>query len=410
MSKNYRANRRREPDIRQIDKQGWKSLLHVVITVVVTCVIAIGIPYGIYMYYRHLAATDYFLPRQITIQGNVRVNDASILEASGLQADGANLFEMDVHTIQGSIEMLPWIKDARVEIELPDKVSIEITEHEPLGIVQDGQMHVVDKSGAYIKHWQTEDTVMVPIVSLDKPISVRTSVIVEAFELAERMTRKGYPHKIDEIHYDDATGYTVFTAQSEIRMGYDRFDERIDRLMIVDQHLSQRDVEAEYILLDGEVLDRIIVKPKFKPVVRESQTQRDASAQAGVQDVPVLPAAVPTQEPTQKADPAENVVHNTPSNAEFPAVVAIHPENDNSASPAMNKPQAEITAPMLDVEENKADEPLNKADKATKKAGETLNKADEAPKKAGEPLNKTASKSENTSEAEDADSAPPAVL
>ncbi|MBO5753383.1 MAG: FtsQ-type POTRA domain-containing protein [Proteobacteria bacterium] len=389
MSKNYRANRRREPDIRQIDKQGWKSLLHVVITVVVTCVIAIGIPYGIYMYYRHLAATDYFLPRQITIQGNVRVNDASILEASGLQADGANLFEMDVHTIQGSIEMLPWIKDARVEIELPDKVSIEITEYEPLGIVHDGQMHVVDKSGAYIKHWQTEDTVMVPIVSLDKPLSVRTTVIVEAFELAERITRRGYPHKIDEIHYDDATGYTVFTAQSEIRMGYDRFDERIDRLMIVDQHLSQRDVEAEYILLDGEVLDRIIVKPKFKPVVRESQNQQEAFAPGEIQDVPVLPAAVPTQAPTQKTDPAENTAPAIQSDAEFPAVVAIHPETDNSASPVINKTQAEIIVPILDVEKDKADEATKKADEATKKAP---------------------SKLEPPSKVEEVDAAPPAIL
>ena len=326
MSKNYRANRRREPDIRQIDKQGWKSLVQVIMTIVLTCIVAIGIPYGIYMYYRHLASTDYFLPRHISIQGNVRVDDAAILDASGLQADGANLFAMDVHTIQGSIKMLPWVKSAKVEIELPDKVSIEIQEHVPLGIVNDGQMHVVDTEGAYIKHWQTEDAVMVPIVSLDKPLSVRTHVVVQAFDLAERITRRGYPHKIDEIHYDDATGYTVFTAQSEIRMGYDRFDERIDRLMTVDQHLSKRHVEAEYILLDGEVLDRVIVKPRFKPTDHKKQVK---TAQEVI-DVPVLPSAVPTPEAeSQKlAGDVENSNSNTPS--EFPAVVGEHIEENEA--------------------------------------------------------------------------------
>jgi hypothetical protein len=90
---------------------------------------------------------------------------------------------------------------------------------------------------------------------------------VRAFELADKVTRRGYPHQIQEIHYDDATGYTLYTNTTEIRFGYDKFDERIERLMIVDDILESKNIVASYILVDADTsLDRIVVKPKARLV------------------------------------------------------------------------------------------------------------------------------------------------
>ncbi len=267
MFKNVRQNRRREPQISQIDRQGWKSLGLAIVKIVLTCVLALGIPYAAWMVYRHLVEIDYFVPRSISIQGNVRVTDALILDASGLQIDGANLFETDVHTVEASIETLPWIKQAQVRIHLPDEVSISVIEHEPLGIVQDAQLSIVDSEGHYIKTWGIGDDVMAPIVSIVKPLSESAHAVVRAFELADKVTRRGYPHQIQEIHYDDATGYTLYTNTTEIRFGYDKFDERIERLMIVDDILESKNIVASYILVDADTsLDRIVVKPKARLV------------------------------------------------------------------------------------------------------------------------------------------------
>ncbi len=265
MFKNVRQNRRREPQISHIDRQGWKSLGLAAAKIVLTCVLALGIPYAAWMVYRHLVETDYFVPRSIVVQGNVRVTDDLILDASGLQIDGANLFETDVHTVESSIETLPWVKKAQVRIHLPDEVTITVTEHEPLGIVQDSQLNIVDKDGLYIKTWGIGDDVMAPIVSISKPLQESAHAVVRAFELADDVTRRGYPHQIQEIHYDDATGYTLYTDTTEIRFGYDRFEERIDRLMIVDDILDSKHIVASYILVDADAaLDRIVVKPKAR--------------------------------------------------------------------------------------------------------------------------------------------------
>lgn len=281
MSHNNRQNRRREPKLSQIDRQGWKSLFLVLARIVLICALAIGIPYGIYLYYLHLVEKDYFVPTSILVHGNLRVDDDAIREASGLLNEDANLFELDVHTIEASIETLPWVKNAKVRIDLPNQVDIAIEEHQPLGIVNAGQLYVVDKDGLEIKPWTSDDDLMDPIVSLDVPLATHPKTVIRAFELGDLLTRMGFPDKIQEIHYDDATGFSIFTDTTEIRLGYDRFDERIARLLIVHDILEKRDVVAEYVLLDADTtLDRIVVKPAPRAVVEKTS---DTSAPLEIQ-------------------------------------------------------------------------------------------------------------------------------
>lgn len=255
-----------------MDRQGWKSLGGAVLKVVLTCVVACGIPYGVFMYYRHLSETGYFAPHHISVQGNIRTDDASILEASGIRQDDVNLAELDIHTVESSIETLPWVKHANVKISLPDTIQIEVEEHEPLGLVNDGALTIVDNSGALIKYWDAKDVLTSPVVTLDKPMAERTEEILQAFKLSSMARRQGYDKRIHEIHYDAATGYSLYTADTEIRMGYDRFEARFDRLMQVESVLKSHRVVPEYILLDADgAIDRVAVKPKLSNTKREKQ-------------------------------------------------------------------------------------------------------------------------------------------
>ena len=329
MSKNVRPNRRREPRVRQIDRQGWKSLGVGALKVGLACTLALGLPYGTYLAYRHLADDGYFHPQNITIHGNVRASDAQILEVSGLETEEANLFEMDVRTIEAGVETLPWVKDARVRISLPDSVSIEVTEHEPLGIVHDGALTIVDGEGNFIKHWSDsdDDALTTPIVSLDRPLEERAREVVRAFEYAEAIHKRGYPHKIHEIHYDAATGYSLYTRTTEIRMGYDRFDERIERLMAVDAELNARHVVADYILVDADdALDRIVVKPKIAAVPPEA---------------PPAPQAVPDAGPAEEAKSAEKSGSAKRTGVTDSVKIAPRDEKSIITPPAVGEAEAE---------------------------------------------------------------------
>ncbi|MCL2325190.1 MAG: FtsQ-type POTRA domain-containing protein [Proteobacteria bacterium] len=262
MRKVPRHNRRREPKIAEMDRQGWKSLLRVTAVFVVSCGIAVALPYLGYLYYVSLESSGKFSPKHVSIRGNVRVSDAEILKASGLMEESVNLVEVNRLNLRAGIETLPWVKEARVAISLPDAVEIEVVERQPLGVVNDRRLVIVDDKGEFIKIWMPNDGLMTPVLSTEQPLDGRPEVIKTAFGLVEIVEQMGYPHRVEEVHYDDATGYTIFTTTSEVRLGYDRFEERIERLMVVDALLSSRDIVAAYILLDAENdLDRVIIKP-----------------------------------------------------------------------------------------------------------------------------------------------------
>lgn len=263
MSRNVRPNRRREKAVRKLDGEGWKSLWVSIVKIALTCAVAVGIPYGAYAYYQSLADEGYFAPTHVTVVGNVRASDDEILEASGLRQDGANLFEMNVRTVEESIETLAWVKAARVDVDLPDSVRIGIVEHEPLGIVNDGALRIVDHDAQFIKLLSEDDALMSPLVSVDQPLASRERMVVIAFEIAALARRMGYAHNVEEIRYDAGTGYTLFTADTEIRLGYEAFELRMGRLLDVDAELERRQVAADYILLDSEDISRVVVKPKI---------------------------------------------------------------------------------------------------------------------------------------------------
>ncbi len=248
-----------------VDKQTYKSLLRVILIVVGACLIAFAIPYGAWKLYRFKADEGSFKPENILISGNVRASDAEIKEAADLERDDINLVELNFREVRSAIEALPWVKTARIEAEYSTQtLKIQIEEHTPLGIVSENQLKVVDENGEFIKMWASTDELTPPIVSSQHTIEARSDIIVTAFALATRAHEMGYPHQVEEVHYDDATGYTLFTDSTEIRLGYDRFDERLDRLLDVDHYLAEKSVGAAYILLDAEDnLNKIYIKPDF---------------------------------------------------------------------------------------------------------------------------------------------------
>ncbi|MBQ1267443.1 MAG: FtsQ-type POTRA domain-containing protein [Proteobacteria bacterium] len=258
-------NKRRSQIKKTVDKTTFISLARVLVIIILSCSAAIAIPYGAWRLYRHYADMGTFKPQNITITGNVRASDAEILEAADIEREDFNLVEFNVTEVREAIEALEWVKHAHISIDYPDTIHIEIEEHDPLGIVSEKQLIVVDTEGKPIKMWASTDDLMPPIVSASrKKITEHPDIIKEAFGIARLAHTMGYPHQIEEIHYDDATGYALFTDTTEIRIGYDRFDERLSRLLDVDHLLDEKSASAAYILLDAENdLDKVIIKPKF---------------------------------------------------------------------------------------------------------------------------------------------------
>lgn len=277
MSKIRRNNRRQVPKVKQWSPGRWKAFGRAVGLLAFACALAVGIPYAGLLYYDYLVEKGHFEPHDIQIRGNLRVSDAEILEVSGLEEPGVNLFELDSDALRERLLSIAWIESVDLYFSLPDAIEIVVQEREPMGIVNDGNLYVVDKQGVAIKLFAGADTLTHPIVS-GAGVLERADVVKEAFGLAQMVQDAGFGERIDEVHYEDATGYTLFTAHSEIRMGFDRFEERITRLLEVDDILLEQAVVADYILLDSDKdLDSVVISARPDEMGAETESGQEAS-------------------------------------------------------------------------------------------------------------------------------------
>ncbi len=92
---------------------------------------------------------------QVDVGGVERLSSDEVLEASGITT-GDHMLSINVRTVENTLELQPWIADATVDRDFPNRLRIHISEREPVAIVNgpDGSV-IVDKSGFAIAYVDT---------------------------------------------------------------------------------------------------------------------------------------------------------------------------------------------------------------------------------------------------------------
>lgn len=105
---------------------------------------------GGWLGYRWLLTSDRFALEAIEIRGNERAGEARIL-ARLPAAEGDNIFRVDLGTATGEVERDPWVARAEVSRRLPDRLVVEVTEHEPAALVELDGLYLADAEGTVFK-------------------------------------------------------------------------------------------------------------------------------------------------------------------------------------------------------------------------------------------------------------------
>jgi cell division protein FtsQ len=100
----------------------------------------------------------------VDVQGAVHIAPAAIREAAQLQKTKA-MVDVDAAAAARRVEALPWIEGAQVVKKWPGRVSITVTEREPLGAAVDpeGRWWLLDRTGRVLD----EVTARPPLVALE---------------------------------------------------------------------------------------------------------------------------------------------------------------------------------------------------------------------------------------------------
>lgn len=300
--------RKREP--RHLLRQAIRSsggLLRALLRIGVVCAVLAGAVLGVKVAHAKLVRSERFEMRRIEVLGLRRLKQGDVLHAAGIRR-GQNVFSLDTDRARDGLLRIPWIRTAKVERRLPDRVRIEIEERVAVAILSAGHPYLVDERGEVFKRLGDGDPEGLPTVggiSRDRFRSHRaraTEELLEGLSLARAYEEAGLAAtvRIAEVRRDPDGGWTLALEDGGplVRMGKPPFRQRLRRLRIVSQELRAKRETAEYILLDNRVRpDRATVKLRPRPPRPPSAAIQDPPGR------PVRPSKRAPQDAVSDAPP-----------------------------------------------------------------------------------------------------------
>ena len=99
----------------------------------------------------HVASNAGFKLQGVTVRGTERMNQSVVLERALGQRDLA-MTRLDTDGLREELLVLPWVKDARVARQLPNRLVIDIVERQPHAVLaRADRLMLIDEGGAELE-------------------------------------------------------------------------------------------------------------------------------------------------------------------------------------------------------------------------------------------------------------------
>ena len=214
--------------------------------------------------------------RTITITGCERLTPEIVKHQAGL-TEARNILTVNLTTARKRLLAHPWIAEAQVTRDIPDRLGIHIREQTSLAVLDLGRRFLMNDEGAVFKEVAPGETPDVPVVSgliytdlgidAEAPTPVMRSVL-QLLKPRQRSNRLDLVDRIREIHADPALGLTIFMADDHhpqgyrtVMLGFDDFDEKYATLQTIDAYLKKNPRYEGFQSIDLNNRHRIVVNP-----------------------------------------------------------------------------------------------------------------------------------------------------
>lgn len=221
--------------------------------------------------YDLLTQCDYFRANSIIVNGMNRLSQNQIIKHACIDA-GVNIFSVNLSATRKRLLAHPWIADAEVRRELPDRINIRIKEHKPLAIIDLGRKFLINDQGEIFKELAALDPGNLPIIiglefsDLDvsgKSRNIPFNAVMDVLQLGQK-TGSIIPNRLLKIiRVDRETGITLyaFSGIKAIKLGYNNYPDKYERLKNVLFYMEKGHMFSGFDTIDLNNLDRIVVSP-----------------------------------------------------------------------------------------------------------------------------------------------------
>ncbi len=102
--------------------------------------------------------------RKVEVIGARNASIEAIVAASG-HRPGGHLLDVRELDVARRVMALSWIRSAEVRARVPDTLEIRVVEHEPVAILADGPLWLLDSNGVAFRVFETGDPLDLPLLS-----------------------------------------------------------------------------------------------------------------------------------------------------------------------------------------------------------------------------------------------------
>ncbi|MCX7793357.1 MAG: FtsQ-type POTRA domain-containing protein [Thermodesulfovibrionales bacterium] len=207
-----------------------------------------------------------FIIENIVIRGNHILSEADIKRIANI---GYKRSLLDISSPQVYHRLIgsPWIKEAVIRKELPDKLIIWVEEASPQAIIKkDGRKFLIDDTGVLIEELQDDSPMLLPLLEIDYE---NRELISEALLLLKEMRTMNISAGESELIVTGSKkeDLTILVRQKgkgqdylSIKIGHGSYREKLRRL--VDFAPSIREKALRPYIIDLRFNERLIVREK----------------------------------------------------------------------------------------------------------------------------------------------------
>ncbi|MEE2756307.1 MAG: FtsQ-type POTRA domain-containing protein [Myxococcota bacterium] len=237
--------------------------LRPVVRILLTMTLVAGLGYGAW---KTVLNSPYFVIRNVQIESIPQLSDEAVLSTINVGSN-SNIFRFDAAQAQVNLLSHPWVAQALVNVELPDRISVALRAREPVAILVMKRMFFVDAEGRPFIETNASEREDYPII---------TGVSVADFETDETVAQarvrralgvaaqyRNLPMasawKLGSIALEFGDRVNLMLGEVRVGLGSDSFGLKLRRLNQIFDSLRERKVGAEYILF-GDDPSRVVVK------------------------------------------------------------------------------------------------------------------------------------------------------
>lgn len=238
--------------------------------------VAVLLSLGFILGYDYLTQCDYFLVDKIVVQGADRLAKETIIGQSQIN-EGMNLLAVNLILARKQLLAHPWIDDAQIGRDLPDRIRITIQEHHPLAVVDLGRRFLINGRGEVFKEWTPADPPDLPQITglgfadlyiPGKPSTRAFKAVLTVLEMGRKPDAVLPNSEIRQIRVDKEIGLTLvaFEKEKKILLGYGNYPEKYSGLSHTLRYLKRADPGMQFETINLYNAKRVVLGPaKDKP-------------------------------------------------------------------------------------------------------------------------------------------------